>query len=1603
MNNDKLKSTIEFEMQRYDFLDSIGMTKKEMQDIMKNEYFWINLSNVSVTETITAKKVLELAATTLKYFSEDLPEDFLLYVYNYLINLNFKDTAIYNEEEKYEKVTKFFIQLLRSYYVYEDKSISDSEKYKFFLLTKEELVRSENKQEYINFMRKFNSNYVYELMRLSDEVTPFNTLEHVVGVNHVAMHIGRQFDKLGCPINLSIVCGTSISHDIGKFGCKVYEQNMVPYFHYYYTYKWFDDIEAPVTANIAGNHSTWDLELENLSVESLILIYSDFRVKNKNIDGKDIMTIYSLNESFQVILDKLDNLDEAKIQRYKKVYNKLKDFENYMESIGINTDMLVEGPVEVNHKDYSIMYGNDVVENLKYNAIRQNISLMSKLLHSSNSISNIIEQAKSETNYNNIRSYLDIIDEYNLYLIQSQKLLSINFMYELMTFKHGDVRRRAASILANIISEFDEKYSKKLPKGVTFENNSNSSLKLYQKYLDLIINPDFKITRMQKSLIRDELSTFIMFIFLNSEPKASKKYLDIFIDYFKEYTTDTTIIMPLLKASRRIPLSILDFESSNILLDYVYNYMNSEHEEVRLSALFTLRYLITGDKISGNRSAIIEKVQSMSSNKISVNYVRLSIIKVLGLENKEDSIIDNHISRKTFTKIFLDNLKFATPTINKIVNIEILMENAEGTNETLLMQIGAHFSNLLKTNSNTVVRKKAGKALLKLADSLSEDQRNEIAVELIKGLEMDAIEFSKTMPEYLGKLVLLLSPNELDEIIFDIKTQYKNSNVRAGTLYLDTVGVIISNYESYKGKYDESNEKYEKRLMKLLGIILNGLSSYKQEIKREAIFVLGKYVFASHVLDSKSKRNIFTLIYKKLLTLVSEKEQNEIFFFHSAASFNHIYRFISDYLFNNGKFEFEDNKKVAFFPGTFDPFSLSHKKIAEDIRNLGYDVYLSVDEFSWSKRTQPRLIRRQIITMSVADEAHMYLFPDEIPMNIANEKNIAELKDMFKDNELYIVMGSDVIGNASAYKYKATPNSIHTMNHILFDRYDKIDDIDKLNENTKNITGEIVNLHLPVDLEEVSSTQIRENIDKHRDISYLIDTDAQNYIYDKGLYLGEPKFKREIERKAINVKIERHVSKLRVSELIAYNNINLDEIPDEYYEKDPSIIYIIDENNGENIGAALFHRTNTSLLYDEFGSLEVAQHLRENISGNIKLIDGLFINELCVIPNFKQLLITEVLAYFVSENYASALYCNTLNKSRNYRKLLLLQGFRKIEKNNTGDNIMLVDMRFPITLVMDSNQFIKPPYNKSAAVITAIRKAQVNLQDAMVKLYPGSLVLTFDNEMIQHKMVKKICELNKVPNKTANPILRGENMCVPFGAILKGKVVPNTITKSIHTDKVMARGLESFKIKAYPFYSPLENQVKVIKAFEKPVILVDDLLNKGYRLNGLDPILKQNDIDVKATIVGIMSSSGKDLLASKNREVDCAYFIPNLKVWFNENLLYPFIGGDTIDRNESSSMYLVPSINFVLPYAQPTYMKDVPYVELHEFSHTVLVNARNIMVAIEKEYQRINERRFTIKQLSEVMISPRIPERGHHIEYDLNIEPSKFIEEDLELLKRFKR
>jgi len=69
-----------------------------------------------------------------------------------------------------------------------------------------------------------------------------------------------------------------------------------------------------------------------------------------------------------------------------------------------------------------LINGYEVIENFKYMAIAHNTSLMSKL-NNDVIFTSMIEAARSESDWKNIRSYINIFEEYSTYLTQKQKYL----------------------------------------------------------------------------------------------------------------------------------------------------------------------------------------------------------------------------------------------------------------------------------------------------------------------------------------------------------------------------------------------------------------------------------------------------------------------------------------------------------------------------------------------------------------------------------------------------------------------------------------------------------------------------------------------------------------------------------------------------------------------------------------------------------------------------------------------------------------------------------------------------------------------------------------------------------------------------------------------------------------------------------------------------------------------------------------------------------------------------------------------------------------------------------------------------------------------------
>ena len=1503
-------------------------------------------------------------------------EGWLAYAYDYARRLLYPEKT---DAEPFAPGAVFLLSVLQVLFAAEAELLPHDPAWTFDFLTDDELAGSPCAPSYQRFLRLWRREFIYELMRLGLEVTPYRTLEHIAGVHHIAVTAARALRKSGVAVDVALVSGAAAGHDLGKFGCRPGER--VPYLHYFYTDQWFRRRRMTDIGHVAANHSVWDLEPDYLSVEALLLIYADFRVKQlHDAQGREITRISTLAQAFQVILDKLDDVDGEKQKRYTRVYARLEDFEQFMVSRGVDVTMSGGDTPPLPEKHTALMTDDEALRALTLRCVGHNMELMHRLTDQ-RSFARLLEEARGETDWRRLRAYLAVMESYSLYLHIPQKVQTLTFLYELLMHREGDIRRQAAALLGEIIAGFHAGYAKERPADIRPDPRAITDVDQWRLYLDKILYPDHKLMPQHRRWIGYTLK-FAVGSLLSHCPGREERFLaPVFAYYRRPEDLDDYTAFQLLDTAAALPDTAYTASRARQMTDFAAALSLRKDLTIRMAAVLLLDRLARLYPEDGRALEAVTAVPDGDSG--TLRYLKQDVLSQgAPLLLPEDVV----------SEIFLDNLKTATPWITKQGNLRLLTDFAR-SGKSPALHIATHLSNLIKVSDRVTVRHSAGNALLALAPRLTADQRNEVAVELCRGLELGQQEFTKYIPDYLGRFALWLPPAELDEVLDDLRVNLSSSDSRVTASVLDTVGVIYEAYDAYRSRFPETDDAYRRRRERLLGLLMRGLSGIDGATRQEALFVLGRRVFGSGELGRHEKRRAFMLTQRKLLSAQDEFPGEGLTFYYRAAMLGKLYRFITEErLFHKG-FDFGAPRPVAFFPGTFDPFTLSHKGIVRAIRDQGFEVLLAIDEFSWSKKTQPYRLRRRIAAMAVADVFHVSIFPEDFPVNIANPENLHELRAAFPGRSVSIVVGSDVVLHASSYKKPVTPDSIHTFDHVVFRRTEP----DAEPADYSCITGKVLELTLPPQLEEISSTRIREAVDANRDISNLIDPTVQEFIYRRGLYLREPQDKPVLRTEDLSFlpaspeTAEKFLRTMLSVPTAAALRTQIESRGDD--------VMVCRDTDGTILGAASYACLDSARLFARLGDPALSGLVRQNAGGRTLLISGLFVprgerqSDLC------QLLITEVLTLALSREFTYALYLPLEGAVSGYgRQLLTLQGF--VPAGDSTD-ALAVDMRCPIVLSRNVDTAVKAPFSSSPRVLAAIAAAHRRLQAALTKLQPGSLVLSLSAGVIYHRLLQRITGRNGVPAEPTTPRVLGPDICVPYGKILRGVAVPNTVTKTLRTDKVYEPDLSTYSIEAYPDYSPLPDQVRTIHAFARPVILVDDMLHDGKRIRRLAPLLAETNTPVDQVLVGYLTGMGRDLMEQLGYDVDAIYYLPNLRLRFVESTLYPFIGGDTVRRSEALPGGLQPAVNRILPYAAPEYtgMDDETAWEL---SLCCLENARDILLALETEFRSLYARNLTLSRLGEAVILPLCPDKGGCMTYDLSRAASTYLEGDIELLKRMR-
>lgn len=1415
-------------------------------------------------------------------------------------------------------------------------------------LSAEELEDSLIPDEYPACQKAVAESRFEELMRLGREIMPFDPASHTIGVHYMALHMGRQAKKAGLPVDLAMVSAASLCHDIGKFGCRGTDAARIPYLHYYYTYEWLNRMGLPKIAHISANHSTWDLEFENLTLESLLLIYADFRVRGIRENGREAVRIYTLAESYDMIFSKLYNMTPEKQQRYKRVYFKLKDFEALLMSCGVPPEPMAERMGPVDRPDPTLLGQRECLDALSGQTIENNIRLMFNL-GKDVSFGQLLERARGEKNLHRIRTYLRIFEEFSTYMTGANKRRMLGLLYELLMHHQGDVRRQAARIMGAILANSGPNYRKELPLSAPQKAAVpataallTESVELWERYMDMCLHPDRRIAAKHAIRISNSLKIIASSLFANCENDMRIHYLEPFLKRLEEAKGSAQFA--LVDSLSYVPLDILEKDRLAALVDRLLGLLADPDEAMEVLVLRRLEDVLPLLD-DGGKQTVFRGTEALSDSPSSaVRYMALRIRRCFAPTDPPELMVSS---------LYLSNLKTAVHWIVKLTQVDALVDDALLHPENAL-HTTMHLSNLLSVSEHLPVRERAGEGMLQLIDLLPLHQQNEVIVDLIRELETGEDEISVFIPKYLGPLMVRLPRKELSECLNYLKGLIRPSTERTATASLYTLSQLLAVLP----------ESEEDTAHEILGILLSGVSHYSDTIHETALTVLCEQVLANASLSMARRQSFCVFVAKKLLCLLSEPRQGEFIFFTRAAVLNHLYRFLVECRVREMPFTYDPVRPVAFFPGTFDPFTTGHKRIVRELEDMGFEVFLAIDEFSWSKHPVAKLRRREIASMSVADQMNVSLFPDEIPVNIANPRDLKRLKDLFSGRELYLVTGSDVILNASAYRSDA-PGSAGDFNHIVFLRHES----DRESISSK-LRGKTLLLSLPEFYETVSSTRIREYVDRNMDISMLVEPLVQSYIFDHNLYLHAPQYKHPLRPKDLRIDFVDDGKTLTAS--------------------------VFGRADGKLLGRVSGRTVTGADLFGILGDLNTAEYLRRNTSGRILYVESVEdrfpqgVNGLLIVFN-------ELLARSLSSEHTYAL-CR-IDLSSKLSSLLPQMGFVPLPER---PDHWFVDMRTPIVLIQDVMRRLKEPHRSDPSVLSVVERTREKLRLSLVDLFPGKLLLTFDALLLDIALTQMVRESNGVDTCGPDDRRLGPSMCVPYGKILAGELVPNTVTKHLYADKAFLGGIDQFEIRSSSGYSDLHVQVRTLGSFARPVILVDDLLHNGHRIEKLNAVFRDEDLEISSIMVGILSGRGRDLMDKAHREVRAAYYIPNLLYWFNEALLYPFIGGDS-SMEHTGPDGLMPTSNLILPYVYPDYLAGVEEKKVFDLSRCALENARDILRQLELCHLEKYSIPLTIHRLAEVFVQPCAPYRGKNISYEPNALPSAYVSDDIETFDRIRR
>ena len=196
--------------------------------------------------------------------------------------------------------------------------------------------------------------------------------------------------------------------------------------------------------------------------------------------------------------------------------------------------------------------------------------------------------------------------------------------------------------------------------------------------------------------------------------------------------------------------------------------------------------------------------------------------------------------------------------------------------------------------------------------------------------------------------------------------------------------------------------------------------------------------------------------------------------------------------------------KKAIFGGTFDPLHIGHINIAFEALYL-----LHLDEVIFVPTGNPphkkgnitdKYDRYNMVLLSTVNNDDFIVSDIEIKREKSTYTidTLKVLKQIYKNAEIYFITGADAICDIETWK--DVEGNFKLANFIAATRpgISLLRANEKIKELKDKYNANIESVYVPS--LDISSTYIREQLNKHKTIRYLVPELVQEYIYNKKLY-----------------------------------------------------------------------------------------------------------------------------------------------------------------------------------------------------------------------------------------------------------------------------------------------------------------------------------------------------------------------------------------------------------------------------------------------------------------------------------------------------------------------